>query len=423
MSEPHEEHREASDASSAGPAASLPPSPVEKARPRRGAARAVAFSLAVLLAVIVAGLASSPFWAPAVAPLFPWGGQPPVSAEEHAALAARVAAIETRPAPPVPDFGPLKSEMGALSERVDRLASATNARLAGIEKRPAPPQVDLDAVKSADSALAQRLDATETGAAEAKSALQQLEHRVDDLEARLSSRAASEAADLQKQQQELTRIDSMVADLANRLPAIARQAQSQNAGERKEAMETLLLMQMREAVDQARPFEAEYSAFKALDNDPELASASEPLAEAAHNGVAGRAVLNERLADLGARITSAAAPPAEADWGAQALARLRGLVTIRRIDGGPQTGPEGAIGAARASLARGDLAGAVAIIEKLTGTAAEAAGPWLKMARERLSVERALDRLQQILTARAGSSSPNAPAAAPAETSPAKSPS
>ena len=84
-------------------------------------------------------------------------------------------------------------------------------------------------------------------------------------------------------------------------------------------------------------------------------------------------------------------------------------MTIRRIGGASQTGPEAAVSAAQASLDRGDLAGAVAALESLTGAAAEAARPWLKMARERLSVERALDRLQQVLTARLGGGSPSAP--------------
>ena len=219
--------------------------------------------------------------------------------------------------------------------------------------------------------------------------------------------------------QELSQLGSVVADLANRLPAIARQAQSQNASERKEAMETLLVMQMRQAVEQARPFETEYNAFQALGNDPELASALEPLAGAARNGVASRAVLGKRLTDLGGQIAAAAEPQPASDWGAEALARLRGLVTIRKVGGAPKTGPEAAVSAARASLDRGDLAGAVATVEGLTGAAAEAAGPWLKMARERLSVERALDRLQQVITARLGGGSPSAPAA-PAGASPAK---
>ena len=193
MSEPRsEEHHGEGEASPGEPAASLPPPPSDLARPRRGAARAAALVLAVLLALIVAGLALSPFWAPAIAPLFPWGATPSASAEEHAALAARVAAIERQPAPFGPGIDAIKSQLTALVGRVDRSVSAVDTRLTEIEKRPAPPQVDLEAVKSADSALAQRIAAVESAAGETKAALQQLSQRLDGIEAQSSSRAATE---------------------------------------------------------------------------------------------------------------------------------------------------------------------------------------------------------------------------------------
>src|SRR5690242_15814062 len=55
---------------------------VEPTRPRRRSGRA-ALWLALLLILTLAGVASSPFWAPQVAPLFPWGE----NREDYAALA------------------------------------------------------------------------------------------------------------------------------------------------------------------------------------------------------------------------------------------------------------------------------------------------------------------------------------------------
>ncbi|MGA8383582.1 MAG: hypothetical protein WB710_20870, partial [Stellaceae bacterium] len=53
------------------------------ATPARGAARSrlAVLWLALLLALVVAGMALSPFWTPAVAPLLPWGakGSPPTA--------------------------------------------------------------------------------------------------------------------------------------------------------------------------------------------------------------------------------------------------------------------------------------------------------------------------------------------------------
>jgi hypothetical protein len=204
---------------------------------------------------------------------------------------------------------------------------------------------------------------------------------------------------------------------------LEREAQSQNTAElRSDGMLALLLGQMREAIEQARPFAAEYDAFVRLARGSDLAAAAQPLAEPARNGVASRAVLVKGLAELAGRMAMASEPSVKSDWREQTLARLRGLVTIRRIDspshtgsaGGADGGPDGAVGAAQAALARGDLAGAVAALEPLTGADAEAARPWLLMARERLAAEVALDHVQELLTERLGSA-PIAPGAAPAK--------
>ncbi len=52
-------------------------------------------------------------------------------------------------------------------------------------------------------------------------------------------------------------------------------------------------------------------------------------------------------------------------------------------------------------LAGGDLEGAVGALEGLTGTPAETAQPWLRMAKERLAAEAALQRIEALLVAQA----------------------
>jgi hypothetical protein len=95
------------------------------------------------------------------------------------------------------------------------------------------------------------------------------------------------------------------------------------------------------------------------------------------------------------------------DWVDQALARLRGLVTIRRIDGAverpPGDGSKPPPNAAALALAGGDLEGAVGALDKLSGASAEAVQPWLRMAKQRLAVEAALHRIEALSVARLGS--------------------
>src|SRR5438067_6295170 len=120
---------------------------VESARPpgesSRGSGRASLW-LAGLLILILAGVVLSPFWAPQIEPLFPWGE----SRDEYAALAARVAAVEARPVAPSKGTDAVQSAVSELARRVDQFDS----RLAAIEKRPAPPIPDTDAINSALSA-------------------------------------------------------------------------------------------------------------------------------------------------------------------------------------------------------------------------------------------------------------------------------
>src|SRR5438270_7032049 len=103
---------------------------VEPARPIRSSGPA-ALWLAGLLILILVGVALSPFWAPQIEPLFPWGE----NRDDYAALAARVAAVEARQVAPSKGTDALQSALSELARRVDQLDS----RLAAMEKRPAPP--------------------------------------------------------------------------------------------------------------------------------------------------------------------------------------------------------------------------------------------------------------------------------------------
>jgi hypothetical protein len=391
---------------------------VEPVRPRgessRGSGRA-ALGLAGLLVLILAGVALSPFWAPQIEPLLPWRE----NRDDYAALAARVSAVEARPVSPSKGSDAVQSAVSELARRVDQLDS----RLAALEKRPAPPVPDTDALNSVLSALTRRVDQLDAAGkpdlGPIRAGMQQVEQRLAAIETQSASPMASETAASKEMQQELSRLLKAEGDLADRVAALEREAQSQNRAElRADGMLALLLGQMREAIEQARPFPAEFNAFVRLARDSDLAAVAQPLAEPARNGVASRAVLVKGLAELAGRMAASSEPAAKSDWREQTLARLRGLVTIRRIDESSHTGSDGGadgvVGLAQAALARGDLAGAVAALEPLTGADAEAAHPWLLMARERLAAEAALDHVQELLTERLGSP-PAAPGAAPAK--------
>ena len=345
----------------------------QSARPAGGSRQSV-WWLAALLLLVIAGVGSSPFWARDVAPLLPWGSQSAAPAEDYAALAARVAAIENRPAPPPPDIAAINSTASALARRVDQLEAARGAD------------------RQTDAAVAG-----------IKAGLQQLEERLSAFEARSATRANNETAEFEKLRQQLAQFASISSDLADRLPAIERRVGAAGSAVRTDSALLAALLQMREAVETARPFATEYDAFIALAHDqPDLIAAAQPLAELAQAGVAGNAVLSERLGQLSGRIVPAVAPPVDSDLRTQALAWLHSLVTIRRIDAASQTGQEPAMNVAEGALVRGDLPGAVSALHTLSGPKSAAIQSWLQTAQQRLAAEATLAHLQDLLVARLG---------------------
>ena len=357
----------------------------QSARPA-GGSRQTVWWLAALLVLVIAGVGSSPFWTPDVVPLLPWGRQSAAPAADYPALAARVAAIENRPAPPPPDIAAINSTASGLARRVDQLETARDAD--------------------------RQTDAVVAGV---KAGLQQLEERLSAFETRSAARANSETAEFEKLRQELSQIGGISSDLADRLPAIERRIGAAGNAVRTDSALLAALLQMREALEAARPFSAEYDAFIALARDqPDLIAAAQPLAGLAQAGVAGNAVLSERLGQLSGRIVPAAAPPVDSDLRTQALAWLHSLVTIRRIDAASQTGQEPAMNVAEGALARGDLPGAVSALQTLSAPKSGAIQSWLQTAQQRLAAEATLAHLQELLVARL-STPPEAPGGAPTE--------
>jgi hypothetical protein len=345
--------------------------------------RQAALWLAVMLALVIAGVALSPFWAPAMAPLLPWGAKSaPVAAD--GALAARVTALEARPASATVDLDPIRSTLTAQAQSLDRLQAAL-------------------AAQSQDQAAA----------APDKTVVQQLTQRVAAIEAQ----AASKTGESGKLEQELARLSTAASDLGDRLTALERRVSAQGSTDRTGTALLLAVLQMREAIEEARPFPAVYDAFKGLaGDDAALLAGAAPLAQAARDGVASQAALRERLDNVGSEIARASEPAGQLRWWEQALDHIKRLVTIRRIGVAAHAGPEAAVNAAQSALATGNLAAAVSALGSLEGADAEMAQPWLRLARDRLAAEAALARLQELLAARLGAAarpSPAAPAARP----------
>jgi hypothetical protein len=348
----------------------------EPSPPARRSGRA-ALWLAVLALVVVAGIAASPFWAPFVAPLLPWGRQP--------------------------------------ADREQRLA----ARLAALAEESAAARLALARTQSQQSAALRRLDDEAAAIAALKAGFADLGRRLDGVAAQAAARPAVDAAAVQRLQQEVAELGKRAGDLAGRVAALEAHMAALARPPNETPALILALLEMREKIDAAQPFTAQYAAFLALAQQrPDLLAAARPLAALAQSGVASRAALARDLAHLARTAASArpaaASPPGGGGWSALVLEQLRRLVTIRRISGDRQTPLEASVAQAEADLARGDLGAAVTRLQALPGPSAEAVRPWLEAARRRLSAETALLRLQRMLVTRSlQHAMPAAPAAGP----------
>ena len=351
---------------------------------------AVALVLALALLLLASLVGTAPFWVS----VLPWHEK---QAGTDPALAGRIARLEEAQQQIRQQQSATAAASGALAQLEQRIAA--------LETRPpaAPPELaEIRQQLGSLNDLQQQLATVSAAVTDQASRLDRVSETVQGQTADMANRIATLDGALRSQRQE-------AAELASRLQAVEAAATSR-AGDLANLGLALSLLQIRNAVEAGRPFSQEYNAFAALANArPEITAAAAPLAAAAQTGVPDRTALARGLRELDRRIADSAAgaeaagteaATAERGWAGAALDQLRGLVTIRPVEkAAPSSEAETAMTAAERAIAAGDLPGAIAAIEGLPGTAAAAAEPWLRTARQRLAVEAALQQVETLLTA------------------------
>lgn len=431
----------------AGPASSAPAAVPATAAPRSGSGAAVAAAIVTAAIVTVAGLASEPWWRPPLAALVPAlaPAAPMPAPAADPALAARVDAVVAETASLSQRLAALDgavqqldardagagTDMADLGARLDRLAAESGTLRQDLDTVLAQPAADAPAMAPAAipdaiaalpeevALLRQRLD--EIGASlpsgDAEAALDALRREVGALET--ASRGVESWIDA---------IDSRLAAAEALEPRIAALEQATSSAETRateNAALALALNQLQAALAGQRPFAVELAALGDLAaSDPEVAAqigaATDRLAERAATGVptlvelravfpeVARAVVAAARAESAARAVAEAAPGGEAaadeggpEWLDAAMEKLSELVSVRPV-GEDVEGDDAAARTARAEarLGKGDLAGAVAELDGLSGKAVEAAAGWLADARARLAAEDAIAALQSLAVAR-----------------------
>ncbi|WP_222184574.1 hypothetical protein [Geminicoccus harenae] len=324
-------------------------------------------------------------------------------------LASRVAELEGRPVPEVPDLGPLHAQIEnatkdvqdlrafgeQLAARVSEATSTTDATLRRVDTlTTAQAEADRRATERAQ-ALADRMTAAETAMSARFADLNQAEATLSSLQSTLASQASQIAAleagasDLESQAQQ------GIAAVGDKIGALEQRVDERLAQDSRGAATALALSELNDALADGSAFPTAQAVLeKSSADDATIASAAEKLRPSAATGVPTRAALLEQLGELD-RVAAAASSD---DWVEQTRSNILGLVTVKRRDGTVVNGGEDEEGnSAQQKLAAGDLAGAIAAVEARSDKDEPEVAAWLQRAKARADAEAAAELLRQHL--------------------------
>lgn len=297
------------------------------------------------------------------------------------ALAERDAALPPAP-PPAPNLTPIHDAMARLEELEKRLNEVPPPQAASDEATPASDEASAVAVPAMDLQARQRLNAVERTLA-----LAELDRRGGEFDALRAAQA---------------KLRDRVAALSQSLAAVGgREAE----GERVMVL-VLALSRLSRATATAAPFGREMEAFSAAAQAGGATGLAfdNAMRELAAHALAGAPTLARLTAaydDVALAVIQADADAEDQGWVDATIGRLRRIVTLRRVGGDIAADSlEGRLSALHRALAGGDLGAAIVLAEALPAKARSGAEDWLRGARARLAVERALAVLDGEISAR-----------------------
>ncbi len=188
----------------------------------------------------------------------------------------------------------------------------------------------------------------------------------------------------------LTAMAAQVAQLQADTDTIRKQSESAALAARA----AFAVAAAAEAARASGPFEQAYATLETiLPGDPNIVA----LAPLARSGAPSRQELKDQFSSMEDSIVRAARISAAGAgfWG-RMQAFLAQFVTVRRTGEGDT--PTGMVERASSRLQSDDVAGAVAELSRLTGPAAQVAGPWVQRARARLEIDARLAAIRAELS-------------------------
>ncbi len=372
---------------------------------RAGLAEAARKITLVALSKAVAEAASLPFQKIAIA------AEPTQAAllsTVDGLIEAKPRMTETKPTETLPPlrsrnrFVPILAAAAVIAAAIAGTLIMTRQKPATVAAAPAvdlaPLTQRLDRIEAAVAALGQRVDGVAT---EARQAGVKASAAAEAAAARPADAASAMPVDLSPIEKRLAGLEQSLAEVGRRAAGAAdaerRLAEVERLAKVERNVDTAALaaLKLGEALAAGRPYKAELAL---LSGTPGIEAEVRALMTRAETGVPSRVALIERFP------AAAAAAARNADRGddlwSQAIAKLNGLVQVRRIAPGDDL--DGRLAKAEILLKGGDLPGALAAVDGLPEGAAKALASWRADALARLEAERALEKATQTLAARPG---------------------
>lgn len=398
--EPKPAHREPATAKKPPPPppAGLP----DKKTSARSSRAGVAWLALGLAAALTVGLLTRPYWEPAIHP----GGYAGTGGNDPAAfdrIAADLATIDATIGRLDRDLrardDAMAGRIGALEAGGGEAGEAFAGQLADLESRMADISRSLATVSASLSRMEERLDRLDSMQESVSEPVQrelgEIGTRLDDLQSGIAARDESFRAQDTVLTDGIAAVGSAVAGLGSRLSEL--ETRPIQTGE-KIASLALAIGQVEAALDSGRPYRSALDRVAALGHDDPLITNSTALAVLspwADHGIPDRLALHRRFVEITPQIDRALAGTEDEGWLASVWNSVKGLVTIRRIDGGADLSP---VSRAEIAMERGDLAAAAAALEG-AGSLGPEGEAWINQVKARITAEREIETLYGLVIA------------------------
>jgi hypothetical protein len=321
---------------------------------------------------------------------------------------------------------PLRDRVAALEARSGGNTGDLDARVAKLEAQisqgrtpEAAPATAATTASGGQAADANRLAAIEQQLADLKAGSAQsaqIARGLSDLQVAAGGREllAQSIRDIQSStaatQGELERLSTQITADRTRLDAAeASLTEKRQQGLRAEA--TILgIGQLRSALGTSKPYAKDLAALRGLiGGDGELVPVLDQLQPTADTGVTTADELSKELARLAPEIVRSAIVGDGQSWWRQALYHVESVISIRRVgDAVPGDAVDAIVARAEGKLDEGDVQGAIAGLQALSGLPAQIAASWIEEAKQRLTADQAEAELSRLAIARTSTGAPPA---------------